>query len=530
MMSDFITSKDGLFYKGEKIADFYPIVKQKRIIFMEGSDDIRVEYDIAIVISEKELDTHTVKNLQTIPYSVLWNECIDANITPAHRKRILEYMQIEQSENAIKVIEVSKLGFLKKHEDVYIFDRGHAFGVKNRQINIWYSNEAIPKWHIIEETSEKELISYCKELFTVYESVSDVLFAAALCSVLRPLYIKVGLRPQLFINLTGEAGSLKTTFARLFFVRNEEQCLNFSQHNRRDVQKMLSKYQGHTVVIDDYHFKSQKAERERMLNILDIIARMVDNDCGALAIVTGEYLTGNYSLQNRMIPVKMCRRGNKSEIKKFLNQLTYLQNNQCMLDTVLCRFSEYVYNHMELVKTWIDGYINNGFLSNSSDRIVRNAEILKLSFYLFIQVFPEMKDLEDLLSNSISKIVEIHKRHMEIAERLETPDWAEEIYKLFCHIQLPREYKLTQDNIMNDRIVIQEDYISITRNALEENMEKFLETKINLNEVITDLEQKEILCTDNSASKTKKIGGIRFYVINRQRLYIYHQRKYGTAQ
>ena len=128
MMSDFMTSKDGLFYKGEKIADFYPIVKQKRIIFMEGSDDIRVEYDIAIVISEKELDTHTVKNLQTIPYSVLWNECIDANITPAHRKRILEYMQIEQSENAIKVIEVSKLGFLKKHEDVYIFDRGHAFG------------------------------------------------------------------------------------------------------------------------------------------------------------------------------------------------------------------------------------------------------------------------------------------------------------------------------------------------------------------------------------------------------------------
>lgn len=73
---------------------------------------------------------------------------------------------------------------------------------------------------------------------------------------------------------------------------------------------------------------------------------------------------------------------------------------------------------------------------------------------------------------------------------------------------------------MND-IVIEDNRIYITKIALEHEMQRFLECRVDVDKIAEHLSKTQVLEEDQSSARTKKKNTIRYYVINRNRLKLY---------
>ena len=59
--------------------------------------------------------------------------------------------------------------------------------------------------------------------------------------------------------------------------------------------------------------------------------------------------------------------------------------------------------------------------------------------------------------------------------------------------------------------------------TLEREMEKYLECHVKSSDIVAHLSKTQVLDEDQSTARTKKMGGKRYYVINRSRLELYYK-------
>lgn len=156
---------------------------------------------------------------------------------------------------------------------------------------------------------------------------------------------------------------------------------------------------------------TKKYDREKQESILDMIARAENNDRNALTIVTGEFLEGCFSLQDRMIQIEVPRVCNSVHAEVFYKQLTECQRNRNVLRAIEVVFLKRFFANYEENVQYFEDEQSNICKEYSGYRIDRNSQYLLVTAKLFEKLIPEMLKLEfsQKLADSIMKICERKK-------------------------------------------------------------------------------------------------------------------------
>lgn len=107
--------------------------------------------------------------------------------------------------------------------------------------------------------------------FNALVEKQDVLFAASLFAVLKPLLYKLGYPVDFYIAIYGRSCSMKTTLGHLFFTAETEQTLSFVDCAKKQLRLTLSRYVGHAVLLDNYH-KANYQENKKQLSRLTFVS------------------------------------------------------------------------------------------------------------------------------------------------------------------------------------------------------------------------------------------------------------------
>lgn len=516
----FDISKEGLMMDGRCIAPFYPQLREKRIILNSSGKQLRREYDLYVKMADgTELCTHTFSTVQNIKYSEYWDECCDAELSPEAKRGLQVFLQhcIKQQKYK-ECYEIDKLGLWSNQPVVFAYGRNLVIMRGDREP---VCAPELPKFKINTDLEEKALLEYARELVTLDPGITDVLLSISLLAVLRPIFSEISYPADFFIGLYGESGSLKSTYAKLFFGDSNEQFLYFNRSNRRQIIQCLEKYSGHTVVVDDYHPSAKKYDRERQQAILDVIARYADSGQGALAVITGEFIEGCFSLQDRMIQIQVHKKNTSGDT--FSGKFHQIQGNADKLQSLLYEFSVRAYLKFDDTKDFLNKEMKRLNNSINSFRISRNINHIIATLRLFEHLFPDIKqwNIDKQLETSVGVILSEQTKHMEIVRRLEyEQDWTKEFYLMMNTPDIVRRYD-KHSVVDTGEILIKGDCIYITELTLEREMRNFLGCNVKSGDIVNHLSKTQVLEEDQSQARTKKLDGRRYYVVNRSRLKLY---------
>lgn len=518
----FSISEEGLVMDGVLISSFFPQLREKRRIYNHDRTKTRKEFDIYVKFADgSESDTHTFSSVCNIKYSAYWDECCDAELSSEAKRGLQIFLQyIIKEQEYRECYEVEKLGLYVGEPIIFVYGYGKVIAPKG--LNIIYS-PAIPKYVFKErEKNTEELLYYAEKLMKLSPGVSDVLFCIRLLGVVRPLFSEAAYPIDFFVGLFGASGTLKSTYAKMFFASSDKQFLSFSNYNRKQVLKCLQQYSGHIVVIDDYHPLAKKYDREKQQSTLDVIARNADSGQDALAVITGEFMEGCFSLQDRMIQIKMLEdKVNGNVLSEKLQELQYKKG---LMELLMYEFAKTVYSDFDNMKVIVQELFSRQENDIYTFRIERNIKFLIVAIQLFEKCFPDITKwgIEEQLERSLQKVLNTQKKHMKIVRRLEYDmDWTRELYLMLLSQDLKRKYEFPQTITETGEIIIKNDRIYITEMTLEREMRKFLECHVKSSDIAEHLSKTQVLEEDRSTARTKKMDGKRYYVINRSRLELY---------
>lgn len=499
---------------------FFPELVGKREILDGTTGQIRKEYDVVVVLSgNRRLPMKTFCSIQNIIYSEHWDECCDAELAPSQKKALKIFLQKQAAHTTFeKILYVDQLGFVNVCPDLYVYDRLNWFW-KDRCDSEVCADKALP---IFRQDEGMELSAALERLgvfIDLFPGVTDILTSVLLYSVIAPVLNNELGTGKFFVFLYGESGVHKTTLAKLFFADGEKQVKSFSVHSKREILKSIQNFPGHVVIIDDYHPMAPKYDRERQESILDMIARAENDDRNALAIVTGEFLDGCVSLQDRMIQIEVPRVCNSVHAEVFYKQLNECQRNRNVLRTIEVIFLKKFFTNYEENVQYFEYELSNICKEYSGYRIDGNSQYLWVTAKLFEKLIPEILKFEfsQKLEDSIMKICERQKKHMEKIRLLEGKKWVTIIRKILDQESEALVHRPSGKRWFQE-IIYEREKCYIPKVWLQSKLESFFGKKINLKELIDDIESKGILLTDQSSAKTKKMGGHRYYVIDIWRL------------
>lgn len=497
--------------------------KEKRIVRNIAGKELRREYDISAYINGKELKCYTFYSLRNIEFFEYWNECCDAELSSKDKKKIRMNLQKSIKELEYKeCYEITNLGLLSRNPIIFAYAKDLII---TQQEIISICSENLPEIKINVCVDEAELLEYASRLIYLMPGVTDVLFCIRLVCIIRPILRNLNFPADFIVALLGESGSFKTVYAKLFFEECQEQFLSFSNCNSKTVQKYLEKYSGHAVIVDDYHPLATKYAKERQQGILDLFARIVTSGEGAIGVITGEFMEGCFSLQDRIIPVHVYKKSMGDS--NFSKELRLLQNENYKLNSLMFLFATKVYSKLDVMIKQLEKLIVLWGNNIYPYRIERNVNILVVAMQLFQSLFPCMNQnrIDEQMKNSFENLVTSQKRHMEVVQRLEyNLDLTNEVYHMLDSNNIVRKFDFSEST-HSEGIVIKNNYIYITEIVLETEMYKFLGCHIKTADIINHLHKTQVLDEDESTSRTKKLGGKRYYVINRDLLKLYHLSK-----
>lgn len=459
----FEVTEEGLEMDGVFEAPFYPLLREKRLIRSQRAKKERKEYDIYVKLADgTELDTYTFTAIDNIRYFEYWDECCDAELTSEAKRALKIFLQqIVKKQEYVICYEVERLGLWIAKPVIFVY--GYKKAIAPNNINILFSSQVPIVSHGGKQGSIQELMHYAKRLIILRPGITDILFCVRILGVLRPLFEEIGYPADFFVGLFGASGTQKSTYAKLFFVEDNAQFLSFSSYNGKQILKRVEQYPGHIVVVDDYHPLAKKYDREKQQSALDAIARNSDSGQGALVVITGEFMEGCFSLQDRMLQIRVPKSTADGHILSA--ELQQLQCQKDMLGLLVYEFAKKVYGNFDSMKEQAQKL----FLQQGNDiytfRIERNIKFLVVAMQLFEKCFPEISEqgIEAQLETSLINVLNHQKKHMEIVRRLEhNPDWTVEFYLMLSSPEVKRKYEFSQDDSDMTEIIIEDDHIYIT--------------------------------------------------------------------
>lgn len=519
-MGKFTIKSDGLYYDGNKLSEFWPELHAIRNYINPITNQIKKKYLVSVRLAiERKLEAQELKSLDNIDYFCLWPECKDALMSSRERKLLYLYLQEQIKEVPVDTIYI--LDRLGDYSHGYLFGKNLFIPFDNKKEISILVNPTLPHFPY-QEANRDFLIDYCRKLINLKSEITQVLFAVSLLSVTKPLFVQAGYCPDFFVTIYGTSGSMKTTLAELFFVQTTGQKINFIDYSKKQLKDTLNTYIGHAVVVDDYHSVSGTYQKQNFRNKLDIIARLSSQPDTALTVVTGEFLDGIFSIQDRMIQVFIDAPVDD------ISTLSYLQENSTLMSTILFQFSRMLFserNHVvQKIKTWFHDFSCN-HAESSTFRIQRNIYFLKWSMELFNEYFLETKSEKIDMSGSLQKLQDRQRTLLERFKLLEKGDWIEIFNDMLRFI---KPYHTFDNKRYESHYVMEDDYIYISSAVLKYELEKYLQRKVSTKLLITALAEEKLLKEDESSAHVLKRKNSYYYAIHYLRMQVYILQRNGT--
>lgn len=488
----------GLFCNEKLICNFEPLLK-KVTYETNLSGETSIKYHISVrkidgtvsrevaVASPLNLDYF---NLFGVPDAMLSKSC----------KTILNTYIQNQFEYTPKfsIQCVNSTGLALSRPDIFIFDSTHILNKSSININCTDSIPVFPTGNY----TKTQLINYIERLLDLSPGVSDVLFILELFSKIKPIFQEVDIPTDFSAAVFGPPGTYKTTLSKLINVGCDEQFKSFINTKKSDLENALKLFQGHSILVDDYHKCKQAHINDRQHDFADILARYSGFKKSAFVITTGEFIDGELSMQDRLIPIKTYPI-KKEYYSSFIYELNWLSSHKDMLWTLYWDFTKEFYTKIDEFKKNFHEFKKD--ITFGEFRIHYNINIIKFVYKIFTCIYKDYlsSDFNEQISCVLEDIEESATKHMRIVKRISSGiDWAYELWT-----------SLPGDELTSPHYYYDNDILYITSIGLSNILSTSLDRNVNVKEAIDDLEKKNILYQDRSKNRTVKRHGISFYAI-----------------
>lgn len=500
-MSKYLEQDGELYYGKDLVATFIPEIKRIDVLKNQVTNKFSYRYHILV---KKEIPEHeeVFDSLKDIPFHEYWKECAGTELLSKKQKKLLNEYLIQCVKSA--------------HRNEIL-----CFG-------------AIGDFDNINDTVEwSEMADYLIALLSIKEREGELLLLSKMAAILKPLFEEVGSPMDFYFMIYGKSGIGKTTLAKLFFCQNTGQCRSFKLDNQTSLKEALKKYQGDTILVDDYHPEASDYGRKKQSSLKDLISRMANSTGTAMAVVTAEFREGTFSTQDREVQIEI--RNTQIQWKAFNDCKQKISLYKILLYRICCE----IYKNKEVIQKKIaDGNNEAG-----EYRISHNINILKIVVDIMFYIFDEMPLGEFLKKRMPVQIFErehfyhlldeLEVKQKKTMERVRQNgseiDWIKCFYemaygnKILCRTPIDDMNKNESDG---NRIYLDGDKMYVSEITLINGVkmyfsyseEKMAEARKMTRKLINSLKSEKILLNDASSSNTKKKKGKRFYVVDRERL------------
>lgn len=507
-MKNYYEKERELYYGNELVVAFIPEIK--RIDVLE--DRVRNKFTYRYYISVKtKLHDSTQEvafdSIKDIPFHEYWKECAGADVLSKRQKRLLnEHLGLCVG-NAPRN-EIQNFGCVGDFNDI---------------------SESI-EW--------SELAEYLAEMLSLKKDEAGLLFLCKIAAILKPLFEEAKCHMNFYVMVHGKSGKGKTTLSKLFFVQEPEQCRSFKLDNQSSIKTTLEKYQGNTVLVDDYHPEALDYGRKKQISIMDTIARCIDEEETAMPIVTAEFREGSFSVQDRQVQIEIGDEQLQWEL--FEN----IQQNIQLYKTLLYRICYEIYKKKEDVIAIVS---KKNFVAGEF-RIAHNVDILKTVVDVLIYILDEMQ-LGEIFDKRIAPQIGMKSYFYDMLDKLEAKqekymkflmendagiDWikwfGDRVFENDIFQRIPMD-RINKHNDDKNYVYSDGSTLCINEKTLIAGMQKYfsqagervINVRVAKNELINELKSDEILIRDKSGANTKKKENKRYYVIDMKRLKLFCQ-------
>ena len=503
------TEQDGNLYYGDTlVAMFVPEIKQIDVLRNQITNTFDYEYHVSIKTKMSEHAQEKVfGSLNNIPFNKYWKECAGSETLSAKQRKLLNGYLTLCVKSARKK-EIPCLGCIRNYDKT----NAHA------------------EW--------SELADYLFNMLSIKKGETEILLLCKIAAILKPLFEEANCSMDFYVLLYGKSGLGKTTLAKLFFCQEQEQCKSFKLDNQTTIKKSLEKYQGNTVLVDDYHPEALDYGRKKQNSLKDLISRMADRAGTAMTIVTAEFREGTFSTQDREVQIEISDTQIQWELFEQCRQHSDLY--QVILHNI-CRA---IYENRETIQKMII----NSRKETGEFRISHNVGILKTVVdivYVILDKIPMGEILrkkmpmgfyeKEYLYRLLDELEAKQKQSMKLVRKNGCEmDWIRCFYDMvytdgiFHRIPIDNLNKAEKES---NCIYSDGDEICIPEMTLIDGVIKYFncsqeqiaEARKMKRKLIDELKREKILLKDASASDTKKKKGKRCYIVDRKRLELFCQ-------
>lgn len=509
--------ENGLYLGDRQLLDFIPrIEKVKKTLTSMGC---RMSYKVEISKNGKTIQTAWIHKLYVKSWFDLSDQCSDADLSDKERRSIERYLQKQVPGLPIyREIYLDKSGWQS-------IDSGKIFYNKcviTKALADVIRTKDQAKVVQIEEYRFDANRAGCllKGIQCVSRGTSWIVYMASYFDVLKELFKKAGYPIECIINVYGKSGMGKTSLIKTLC--SPSHVFSFSQPQRRDkILREIQKYEGHTVLVDDYHPAEQKYDGERQNALKDSLVRLVEENKNAPnIIISSEGLGGHVSMQDR-------------EVQIFLGELinwellTALQQEQGLLEKIRIAFYVQVVNNEDAIVDEIKDFCLKSDKKRTHDihtslRSGRYLDYIRCAANLFQKYFFDVYGIAHLsydIDPDIHVQLERKDKHMKIIK-----EWNQKgtcLITLRDMLSSPDILKLVKDGkefvASADTIYVNgQKRVILSAKALRFGMMRYLQTTdIPIKRIVRELADAEVLITyENGNELTQKVNGKRCYVID----------------
>lgn len=466
-------------------------------------------------------DPVIVKDYKKMDFSSYWDQCIDAGLSVRCRNLLIEDLQCQLNKLTWQEeIRLKHRGLYRMDPVLYVYSAGEIIQ-DEKDMKQYVTTEDIPSF-VIKQVPAEVVQDYIYEWCSFLPGVTDVLFLYRGLSILKPIFVRCGIKMDMLLGLIGPSGSLKTTFAEMMI--SPDAVLKFMTAKYKDIEKQLSRYQGGCIILDDYKKANQPHVKKRMQDNFEFIARTADYPDTAMVITTGEFIEGYFSMQDRMIHVYVDKK-KKAFSQNEMLKLHDLQMKKYIMDYFWYDFTKKIYLNSQKVIDLFQEDISMIQQTKSGYRIDRNICILKVVMSTFYSLYSNNKMLR-LKSQMTQTLDYLHMRQSQHMDHIqivsEETDWAELVYEAYDKRFFPEKVPY----LTSKQTFFKDETLYITPLALRNGINSFLHGDYDISDIVEDLDKKQLLKCDNSKDKTvKRLSGTRYYAFNLLAMHIYVDEK-----
>lgn len=515
---------NGFYWDDELIAPYHFVLETFLKVVDNKGEIVRKEYVLKAEFRKGVFtDCITVSDYKKIRGSDYWDQCVDADIGRKEINKLITDIQEQLAEKIeqkdwVEVIEFNKPGlFSVRGKYVYVKPNGVIIqSPDDYQRYLSFTNNSV---QYCDSVDLVQIEKYLTMLIKFYPGVTDVLLLYIVLAHLKPVFIMMGVPVDAILALVGTSGSFKTTLANIGVC--DDARFKFMTVKPSQLEKQLLLNTGSCVLVDDYKNAKQKYVRDRLVDVFDVLARIADSKKNAMVITTGEFLEGDFSFQDRLYQV-FVRKTKREYTDEELNSLSELSRHRKLFEQFIINIEEIVYSDIPKVSEIIAKNKIRLHNNESGLRIDRNIGLLEIVLEILCELYPEgvFCEQKQEIMMSLKRLYEFQVKRMNRVYALEQDaDWTLVFYEAYDHKFFPESFVQSE----NQQILRKDGFLYITPLALEEGLNRWLNTRVDSQLVVKDFEKKQILLRDKTKDFTVKLkNGIRYYRIDMARLKLYY--------